>query len=134
MKILFIEDEDLLRSLFSEAFNIDDEYTYALTGANDLQSGWLKLKEMPHVVILDLMIPYKKETSSAADLREKLGLQLLKNIKNDPVVKNIPVIIFSNLNDTEIQKQALELGAAAYLVKSKTTPEQFLATIKRVAL
>lgn len=132
IKILFVEDENLLRSLFSELFAIDEEYTYEIISAMDLKSGLEGLKtSKPDAVVLDLILPYDKSVASAKeDLSEKMGLAFLKEIKSDTQYKHIPVIVFSNLSDIETQKLAHDGGAYAYLVKSSTTPEQFTSVIK----
>lgn len=132
VKILFVEDENLLRSLFSELFAIDDEYYYEILSAMDLKSGLENLKaNKPDVVILDLILPYDKLiASSKEDLSEKMGLAFLKEVKGDEQYKNIPIIVFSNLSDIETKKLAHDAGAYAYLVKTSTMPEQFTSIIK----
>jgi len=132
IKVLFVEDENLLRSLFSELFAIDEEYTYEVLSAMDLKSGLESLKtNKPDIVVLDLILPYDKSVASAEeDLSEKMGLAFLKEVKSDEQYKNIPIVVFSNLSDIETKKLAHDGGAYAYLVKASTTPEQFISVIK----
>jgi len=132
VKVLFVEDENLLRSLFSELFAIDQEYEYEILSAMDLKSGLDLMKSAkPNLVILDLILPYDKNVAAnQEDLSEKMGLAFLKQVKGDPEYKNIPVIVFSNLNDVEVKRQAHDAGAYAYLVKASTTPEQFTQVAK----
>lgn len=130
--ILFIEDDDLLRSLFSEALTLDTERTYTILSALDLKSGKIILQNaQPDIIVLDLILPYDK-TAHQNDLSEKMGITLLKEIKQDPRLQSIPVIIFSNLGDESIKKETLKAGAAEHLMKSETTPERFLEIIKRL--
>jgi CheY-like chemotaxis protein len=132
VKVLFIEDENLLRSLFSELFTIDKEYSYETLSAMDLKSGLERLKtDRPDIIVLDLILPYDKSaTKDKGDLSEKMGLAFLKEAKSDKQYQNIPVIVFSNLNDLETKKSAYEAGAYAYLIKASTTPEQFITVLK----
>lgn len=133
IRILFIEDEDLLRSLFSEALSLDTEYEYEITDAMDMQSG-LKCLETstPDIIMLDLILPYDKSVSSAKeDLSEKMGISFLEKVKSDPLLKEIPIIVFSNLDDPEVKKRVLKLGAYDYLIKSETDPLHFNETIKK---
>ena len=132
IKVLFVEDENLLRSLFSELFAVDEEYKYQILGAMDLKSGLENLKkEKPDVVVLDLILPYDKSVaSSKEDLSEKMGLSFLKEVKSDPATSKIPVIVFSNLSDIETKRLAHEAGAYNYLVKASTMPGQFTEIIK----
>lgn len=53
----------------------------------------------------------------------KDGFQVLKELKADERYKNIPYIISSNLWRDSIIKQAMDLGAALYLVKVQETPD-----------
>lgn len=132
VKILFIEDENLLRSLFSELFVLDKEYSYEILSAMDLKSGLESLKtNKPDVVILDLILPYDKSIASAKeDLSEKMGLAFLKEVKGADEYKNTPIIIFSNLSDDETKKLAYNSGAYAYLVKAVTMPDKFTSIVK----
>ena len=137
VKVLFVEDENLLRSLFSELFAVDEEYEYEILSAMDLKSGLENLKaNKPDVVVLDMILPYDKSVaSSKEDLSEKMGLAFLKEAKSSEQYeqyKDTPIIVFSNLNDIEIQKQAHDAGAYTYLVKASTTPEKFTSVIKEV--
>ncbi len=131
IKILFVEDENLLRSLFSELFAVDKDYEYQILSAMDLKSGLESLKtNKPDVVVLDLILPYDKSVASnTEDLSEKMGLAFLKEVKSDSQYK-VPVIVFSNLNDEETKKSAYEAGAYTYLVKASTMPGQFTAVVR----
>lgn len=134
IKVLFIEDEDLLRSLFGEVFLLDETTDYTVLSAMDLKSGLEQARmEKPDVVILDLILPYDKSTSGEEeDLSEKMGIAFLKQIKNEPGYEVIPIVVFSNMTDIEIRKQVFEAGATDFLIKSETTPEKFLEIVKKV--
>jgi DNA-binding NarL/FixJ family response regulator len=134
IKVLFIEDEDLLRSLFGEVFLLDEAFTYDVISAMDLKSGLEQAKSKnPDVIILDLILPYDKTTSAnEEDLSEKMGLAFLKEMKNNENFKHVPVVVFSNMTDLEIRKQVMDAGAHDFLIKSETTPDKFLNTIKSV--
>ena len=59
----------------------------------------------PDIFVVDLMMP---------DLD---GFQLCRMIRDDPVLKNIPIIIVTALTDIESKKVALDAGADDYLTK-----------------
>ncbi len=67
----------------------------------------LTRKELPDLILLDLVLP------------KKSGFDVLTELKADPELKNIPVIVSSNLGQDEEIKRALQLGAMDYLVKSQ---------------
>jgi len=69
-------------------------------------------------ILLDVMLP------------KLAGLEVLRRIKEDSATKNIPVMILSNLGQDEIIRQALQIGAKAYIVKSLYTPNQVVNEIR----
>ena len=78
------------------------------------QEAWDKLQEFEkagnvrekvHCIITDIEMPQMD------------GHRLLKLIKNDPDLKDIPVIIFSSLINDEMRKKGELLGADAQLTK-----------------
>lgn len=77
--------------------------------------------EMPDLVLLDLVMPVKK------------GLDVLREMRADDTVKDIPVLVFSNLSqETEII-EAKNLGAVGYLVKSDLSMmEEVIGKIRSV--
>jgi GAF domain-containing protein/DNA-binding response OmpR family regulator len=70
----------------------------------------------PAVITLDLMMP------------ERDGWSALRDLKSAPDTRDVPVIIISALDYTEI---GLSQGAAEYLVKP-FDPDQLLATLRRI--
>lgn len=63
---------------------------------------------LPSLVLLDLMMPKKN------------GFEVLQEIKADPNMKDVPIIILSNLGQEADAQKGLELGALEYLVKADT--------------
>lgn len=103
-KILFIEDEPGLQKALSESLT---EAGYEILSALDGQTGLdLAKKETPDLILLDLILP------------QKTGFEILKELKQNQNTHAIPVIILSNLEQTEEVGKALELGATTYLVKT----------------
>ena len=71
-------------------------------------------KIFPCVILLDLNMPKKD------------GREVLKELKQHPVFKTIPVIVFTTTkNEIEI-KRCYELGANSYVVKPLTFDELLL--------
>jgi len=59
------------------------------------------------------------------------GLELLKNVKGDPRLKDIPFLIFTSHDDPEKIQEALSLGALEYIVKP-LTPEKLHLKIRKI--
>lgn len=115
--ILFIEDESALQKTFGDLLTQEG---YKMIPALDGETG-LKLakKEKPDLILLDLILP------------KIHGFQVLKELKEDPETKEIPIIILTNLEKIGDVEKALELGATTYLVKANYTLEEVLEKIKK---
>jgi CheY-like chemotaxis protein len=73
----------------------------------------------PAVVLLDLKMPKID------------GLEVLRQIKNDPALKQIPVVVFSSSNEGTDLTRTYQLGVNAYVVKPLGFQE-FVAVLKDV--
>lgn len=72
------------------------------------------------LVLLDLVLP-------GLD-----GITILKEISNEGALPlPSPIVIFSNLNDTENQESAFRYGASGFISKSQFNPSEFLKEIER---
>ncbi len=72
----------------------------------------------PALILLDLIIPGKD------------GFEILAELKADPITKDIPVIILSNLSQEEDVKRTMDLGAAEYLVKANVPFQEVIGKVK----
>lgn len=105
MKVLIVEDEDVLLRVIKEKLeNEKFEVGVAISGDGVLNT----VKSfMPDMILLDLLLP------------KVSGLEVLSLIKKDDDLKNIPIIVLSNLSDSENINKALKIGAVDYLVKTE---------------
>ena len=74
--------------------------------------------EEPDMVLLDLIMP------------EKNGFEVLEEMKKDKALKNIPVIVLSNLGQESDVDQGKKLGAVDYLIKSNVSIKEVIEVIK----
>ena len=98
--IMIIEDDRSTSELISlHLSNEGYKLSHVFNGAEAIP----KIKELkPFAIILDIMIPNKD------------GWDILQEIKSDPDIKNIPVIIYSIIDNKEL---GFALGATDFLVK-----------------
>lgn len=59
------------------------------------------------------------------------GLAMLREIRGDPRLESLPVILVTSLDRAEDRQRGLEYGANAYIVKRRFDNQDFLETIKR---
>lgn len=105
MKVLIVEDEEALSSVLQEKFNNEGYETKIARDGEEV----LGLAESfrPDMILLDLILPKKD------------GLAVLAELKANPKLKTMPVIVLSNLSGDESIKKALSLGAEDYYVKTQ---------------
>ena len=116
-KILFVEDEPSLQKAISELLTQEGfEIFSAIDGEEGLK---MAKKEKPNLILLDLILPKKD------------GFEVLKELKADSELKDIPVIVLTNLEGMGNVEKALELGATTYLVKANYELEDVLKTVKQ---
>ncbi len=116
-KILFIEDESALQKTFGEILSQEG---YEMISALDGETGLKMAKtKKPDLILLDLILP------------KVHGFEVLKQLKEDPETKEIPVIILTNLEAIGDVDKAIGLGATTYLVKAQYTLEEVLEKIKK---
>ena len=116
---MVVEDDsfviDIYRTKISqEGFNVVLA-SNGLEAIEKLSQG----KEMPDLILLDIVMPYMD------------GLETLEKIKKDEKIKNIPVILLTNLSQKEEVDKGLELGAVDYLIKSHFTPSEVMEKIRK---
>ena len=57
---------------------------------------------------------------------------VLKKIKDEPSIKDTPVILLTNLGQDEDINKGKEDGATAYLVKANLTPSEVIDKVKGI--
>ena len=117
MKILIIEDDPFLSDLYKNQL---EKAGHTVLQAFDPSVGLKTVgTALPDLVILDLIMP------------KFSGMEILKKIKEDETLKLIRVIILSNIKDEKIVKEAIDLGAKGYIIKTNVTPDQVSEEIKK---
>ncbi len=115
-KILFIEDEPSLQKAISEVLTQEG---FKVLSAPDGEEGLKSAKaEDPDLILLDLILPKKD------------GFEVLKELKADEKMKDIPVIVLTNLEGVGDVEKALTLGAKTYLIKANYELEDVLKLVK----
>lgn len=117
-KVLIVEDEEILLTALCEELK---QTGFDAIGAKDGMEGVQKASsDKPDLILLDLVMPRLD------------GIGALKQMKENPDTKNIPVVILTNLSDYDKVSEALSLGAMDYLVKANYRLEELVAKIKTV--
>jgi CheY-like chemotaxis protein len=101
--VLIIEDETDAAELFAEMMRVSG--FRVLKTSTSMPALHLIASEQPDVVILDIMMP------------EISGLDILREMRQDPGLANIPVVVVSAKSMPADIKIGMEAGASMYLTK-----------------
>lgn len=103
-KIAFIIDDDFeIVNLLKKIFEAQGMVVVSAGNLKDAEE--VLSKNIPHIIFLDIK------------LGKENGLTFLANVKNSPTGKDIPVIIFSGIENPQVTKKAMDLGAIDFLNK-----------------
>lgn len=117
-KILFIEDEPALQRTVSQVLQ---EQGFEVLSELNGEMGILRAqKELPDLILLDIVLPQKD------------GFEVFKELRANPLTEKIPVIVLSNLEGSKDIQKMLELGATTYLVKINYKLDEVVEKIKSV--
>jgi len=115
-RILLAEDDRILRKAGEVSLK---KKGYEVIPAVDGEDALAKaIEHKPDLVLLDVMMPKMN------------GFDVLFALKRDPGVKDIPVIMLTNLEQPADITRAAEGGAHSYLVKSNMNLDDLAAKIK----
>lgn len=117
MKVLLVDDDEDLLSIFSTALTRDGfETISAITGQDGLNKA---SQEKPDLILLDQVLP------------DISGNDILKTLKLQDETKEIPVILLSNFSQEDLVKNAIDLGALDYVFKYQVEPKEVVTKIKQ---
>lgn len=107
--VLVVEDTDLLRRIYTDRLAMDGYRM--LSAADGLEALSILRTDTPDLILLDLIMP------------KMSGLEVLELVKKDPRLKDIPVLILSNLGQDSDMQRGLDMGAIDYLIKNDARPD-----------
>lgn len=114
--VLIIEDDKVMARALEEAFKLQG---FASLVSHDGAEGLELIRtKVPGAVLLDVLLPGKN------------GLEVLEEVKRDPKLASIPILLLTNLEDVQTVQKALALGGFTYLVKSDYTPFEVVEKVK----
>lgn len=118
--ILIVEDNPADSHLIKTALherhpNADVQLVESGTGASDylFRRGHFRESVLPDLVLLDLNLPGKS------------GVEVLREVKQDPRLKSIPVVMFTSSEAPNDIQSSYDAGANAYFAKPNELKDFF---------
>jgi len=140
-KILLIEDDPFLIDIYTTKLK---ESGFSVEEATGGEEGLRKLRERSFdLLVLDIVLPridgwkileeiknqkLSPVVTGRGGRREQSSLRPLK----DKNLKDLKIIVLSNLGQKEEVEKGLKLGATKYLIKAHYTPSEVVAEIKQL--
>jgi CheY-like chemotaxis protein len=120
-KIMLVEDDAILVEMYQAKFELEGhDVTVATNGEECLE---LLENNTPELILLDILMPKIN------------GFHVLKEIKKQPQLRQIPVILLTNLGEAEVdmnKELAGALGVSDYLIKSHHTPDEVVEKVVKI--
>lgn len=117
-KIVLAEDDKFISIAYKDGLKrAGFDVVHAIDGVEALK---LIRETKPDLVLLDMIMPTKN------------GFEVLSEMKADESLKNIPVIVLSNLGQDMDIKKAMDLGAIDYMIKANFSMTEVVSRIKDI--
>lgn len=116
--VLLIEDDNFLVNIYKTKFEMEG---FKVSVSENGEAGLVEIKKKkPDIVLLDILLPKMD------------GFTVLEKVKNDKEIKDIPVILLTNLGQKDDVQKGLDLGAADYLIKAHFKPSETVDKVRKV--
>jgi len=117
-KILLVEDDRFILDMYKEKMGKEN---FEVRCAEDGASAIKIAKEiMPDIILLDVVMPLMD------------GFETLQAMKQDDKLKNIPIVLLTNLGQRRSVEKGLKIGAADYIIKAHFSPSEVVDKIKNI--
>lgn len=118
-KIMLVEDDLMIAEIYIKKFELAGfEVINATTGREVLKYA---AEQKFDLILLDMVLP------------EISGMDVLKELRSNPEYdNNLKVIVLSNLNKTDYEREAIKNGANGFIGKTQYSPSELVAEIQRI--
>lgn len=117
--LLLVEDDRFLRDLAIQKFTADENMT-VITAMDGEQGLILAEKHIPHIILLDILLP-------GID-----GFEVLKRIRSKPQFSRTLIVMLSNFGQREDIDKAMALGANQFFIKANYTLDEIVAEVHKL--
>src|SRR3989338_1917389 len=115
--VLLVEDDAFLTNIYQTKFEMEG---FKVSVADNGESGLADAKKKkPDVILLDILLPKMD------------GFMVLEKLKADEMLKDIPVILLTNLGQKDDVEKGLQLGAVDYLITAHFKPSETVEKVRK---
>ncbi len=102
-EILIVDDDQLTRIMLKG--QLEELKALILEAGNGNEALTLLESRLPHLIIIDIMMPMMD------------GLELLERLRKNPKTQLIPTIVITSNSDSSVREKAFRLGADDFIAK-----------------
>lgn len=117
--LLLVEDDRFLRDLAVQKLSADKSL-HVLTAMDGEQGITLAEKYIPHIILLDILLP-------GID-----GFEVLKRIRSKPQFGRTIIAMLSNFGQREDIDKAMALGANQFFIKANYTLDEIVVEVRKM--
>lgn len=114
--VLIVEDDPFYSNIYKT--KIEKEGLSAVLAGDGEKALKVAMEKKPALMVLDLIMPGKD------------GFQTLEEMRSNETLKDVPVVVLSNLSQEEDIKRVMDLGAKEYIIKSNVPINELIQKIK----
>lgn len=120
MKVLVIDDDKFARTVYESELHQEN---IAVELSKDGEEGLaMAKKNVPDLIIMELI------------LTRKNGFEVIEELKKDPKLKKVPIVVCSSLSQKSDIEEAKKLGIAKYLSKEDYSLKQVVKEVMNVLM
>ena len=119
--VMVVEDEDILREAINKKLLVSGiTPMLSASGKDAIETLTHTPDRLPDIIWLDY------------HLKDMDGLSFMAELKKNPSLQNIPVIVVSNSAAEDKVQAMLALGAKQYLLKAEHRLDELVETVKKL--
>ncbi len=117
-KVIFVEDDAFLSQIFTKALDLAGYDVISVSSGEEC----LKIaeREKPDLFLLDIILPHMD------------GYELMEELQKNENLRQLPILVITNLSNKEDVDKTKAMGVAGYLIKAHTLPEDVVAKIQSI--
>lgn len=117
-RVLLVDDNPVVMAVYRSGLRMAG---FTVDAAADGEAALAQAAAtIPDVMVLDLMLPKID------------GLEVLRRVRADPRLKDVPVIVFSNSYTSDRTNEVWSAGATQVLAKATMTPKKLVEVLQAV--
>ena len=114
--VLVVEDDPFYSKIYKTKLAKERILSEIVGNGNDALR--VSRERRPGLILLDLIMPGKD------------GFETLAELKSDASLRDVPVVVLSNLSQEEDVRRIMELGAVEYLIKANVPIQEVVSKVR----